>query len=115
MKAGGPAPDNPKRIPAARAPAWWTRRATRVVNRMGLAGLPRRAGGGEHEPDRRPLARRTLRLHPPALGLHQMLHDGEPQPGAPLVARAAGIGAVEPLEDAGEVLGRDAAARVEIG
>src|SRR5206468_9047555 len=61
-------------------------------------GLPRAAGVWKHHPDRRTPARGALGLHPPAVGLHEMLHDSEPQTGTPLIPGAGGVRAVEPLE-----------------
>src|SRR5712664_4453849 len=41
-----------------------------------------------------------------------MLHDGETDPRAPFLARAAGVHAIEALEDAGQVIGADTGAGV---
>ena len=45
-----------------------------------------------------------MRFYAPAVRFNQVLHDGEAESGAALFARAAGIGAVEAFEDAGQVL-----------
>src|SRR5207244_11127894 len=74
---------------------------------MDLAVVPR-----EEHPDRGAFAERARRLDPSAMGLEQMLDDRQPQPRAPLLARAPGIGPVEALEDAGQVLRADPRARV---
>src|SRR6266496_6747807 len=44
--------------------------------------------------------------------LHEMLHDRHAEPGTAFLAGAAGVDAIESLEKAGEVLGRDARAGV---
>ena len=46
------------------------------------------------------------------MGLHDVLDDGQPQAGAAQLAAASAIDAVEALEDARQVLGRDAAAAI---
>src|SRR5215216_3835803 len=73
----------------------------------GVTGWSRRRnarGAGEEGADRRALARRALRPHAAAVGLYQMLHDGETQTGAPHLARAARVHSVESLEDSRQVL-----------
>src|SRR3970040_1050702 len=59
------------------------------------------AGRRQREPgfDRRTAVRFTFRAHPPAVRLHEVLDDGEPEAGATLVTRAGGIDAGESLED----------------
>src|SRR5262245_4913242 len=44
-----------------------------------------------------------------AVGLSQVLDDGQSQPGATLGARTRAVDTIEALEDARQVLGRDAA------
>src|SRR6266576_1035109 len=46
------------------------------------------------------------------MGLHQVLHDRQAEPGPAFLAGAAGVDAIESLENAREVLGRDARAGV---
>src|SRR5258706_4291850 len=46
------------------------------------------------------------------MGLHQMLHDRQAEAGPALLAGAAGVDAIESLENAAEVLGRDPRAGV---
>ena len=58
----------------------------------------------EHHPDRRTPAGGALGLHPPAVGLHEMLHDSEPQTGTPLIPGAGGVRAVEPFEHSRQML-----------
>src|SRR5204863_1778720 len=48
----------------------------------------------------------------PAVSLHEVLHDRESQSRATLLTRPSGIHAVESLEDAGQVIGGNAAARI---
>ena len=49
------------------------------------------------------------------MGLHEVLHDREPQTGAPLIAAAGGVRPVEPLEHPRQMLARDAGAVVRDG
>src|SRR2546429_9777825 len=44
-------------------------------------------------------------LDAPTMRLDEVLDDGQAEPGAALFARAARVGAVESLEDAGQVIG----------
>src|SRR5690349_16693089 len=62
--------------------------------------------------DRRPPPPLALGGHPAPVRLDEMLHDGEAQPRAAFIPRARGIGPVEALEDARQVLARDARAVV---
>src|SRR5262247_4690117 len=75
--------------------------------RLGNGGFRRKdeANGG-------PATERALRGDLAAVRFDEVLHDGEAETGASLLAGAAGIDAVEPLEDAGEVLGGDSGAVV---
>src|SRR5205814_4092983 len=54
-------------------------------------------------------------LDAPTMRLDEVLDDGQAEPGASLLARAAGVGPVEALENAGQVLGPDPRARVRHG
>src|SRR2546421_12702896 len=57
----------------------------------------------------------TAGLDAPPMRLDEVLDDGQAEPGAALLARAAGVGAVEALENAGQVLGRYPRPRVGHG
>ena len=59
-----------------------------------------------------PTPERAFDGHAAAMGLHDVLDDGQPQAGAAQLAAAGPIDAIEPLEDARQVLGGDAAAAV---
>src|SRR5439155_20894715 len=72
-------------------------------------------GRGEEDTNGGAAAERTASLDPPAVRLDQVLHDGEPQPCPALFTRAPGIGSVEALEDAGQVLRSDPRAGVRDG
>src|SRR6185295_6229071 len=67
------------------------------------------------EPEGAAALRGALDTHPAAVQLDGVLHDGEPQPGPARGARPAAVDPVEALEDAGQVLGRDAAPGVGDG
>ena len=56
------------------------------------------------ERDRRPVADDTLGAHRPAVRLDEMSNDRQAEAGAAFVARAAGVDAIEALEDAADVL-----------
>src|SRR5687768_8876063 len=53
-------------------------------------------------------------VHPDlaAVGLGDLLHDGQPQAGAPLLAETHPVGTVEALKDPGEMLRLDARAGI---
>src|SRR5207249_704151 len=50
-----------------------------------------------------------------AVGLHEMLHDSEPQTGTPLIPGAGGVRPVEPFEHPRQMLARDAGTVVRDG
>src|SRR4051812_39371513 len=78
----------------------------------GLSRLGRVRRAREKHPDGCSGTDVALRLHRAAVGFHEMFDDGEPKPGAPRLARASGVGAVESLEDSRQVLKRNATAAV---
>src|SRR5262245_3941219 len=67
---------------------------------------------GEEELDGCAAAERAQGPDAPAVRFDEVLHDREPEAGTPLSARPAGVGAVEPLEHACQVLGGDSRARI---
>src|SRR5512139_1794831 len=75
----------------------------------GGAFLPLRhdALGGEDRGKRAALAGRRADVEPRTVAGEDMLDDGEPEPGAAGLARAAAVDAIEPLGQARDVLGRD--------
>src|SRR5579885_2034747 len=102
--------------PSAAVSTWWPRPRTQVARcsrmffssstmRMLATSAPRQL-----EREAAPFADLALEPDPPAVGLHDVAHDGEPEP------RGAGFGPVraldEALEDALALLGGDARARV---
>src|SRR3954468_3256327 len=78
------------------------RQRHQVVNRILVEGKlrPRLTDGRAREPagDGGADAELTVGGDSSSVGLDQVLHDGEPQPGATLVARAGLIGPIEPLD-----------------
>src|SRR5881394_1775590 len=54
----------------------------------------------------------AVRFHPAAVGFYQVLHDGQSEPGPAFLAGAAGVDAVEPLENARQVFGWNSGAGV---
>src|SRR5260221_3529439 len=70
---------------------------------------------GEVQADGRAVSQGAFGFGPPAVGLHEMLDDREPEPRTPLMTRAPVVDAVEPLEDSRQVLGGNAAPRVGHG
>src|SRR5687768_18480329 len=71
------------------------------------------AGSGRQEhADRRPAADGARRLDAAAVSIDEMADDREAEPGPPFGARAARVHAIEPLEDARQMLRRDADAGV---
>src|SRR5207245_9706184 len=71
-------------------PAWWGRRLT-----------GRR--GGRREMERRSLVLAALGPQAAALDLHELLADGEPEPGPAHLARERRVEPVERLEEPGKV------------
>src|SRR6266516_5740087 len=91
-----------------------TRVMMRGAGQAGVTTMPRLCnslGPGlrlrEGHADRRAVADSAARFHAPTVRLDEVLHDREAEPGPALGARSSRIGAVEALEDAGKVLGRD--------
>ena len=50
----------------------------------------------------------ALRLHGPAVQLHDVPHDCEAEPEPPVGARRRAVGLPEPIEDVGQEVGMDA-------
>ena len=111
VRAGGHDPRR-RRVPRRAAPADPVGRAGRHPGRDDRDRDPvDDARHGEAEPEAgRALAR--LRADPPAARLDELLHDGQPDAGATARPVARLLDPVEALEDAVEVLGRDAVAGV---
>src|SRR6266567_3769433 len=96
-----------------------TRLMMREGHQAGVTTMPRLCNSlrprlrlWEGHADGRAGADSASRLHAPTVRLDEVLHDREAEPGPALGARSPRIGAVEALEDAGKVLGRDAGSRV---
>src|SRR4029077_16206590 len=86
-----------------------------VRRQAGVKAVLRLCNGGrwgKHQADGRAFPRRAFGVDPAIVGLHQMLDDGKPEAGAPVIPGAGGIGTVEPLEDAGEMLRADPGAGI---
>src|SRR6185312_11502866 len=81
-----------------------------VVRLIGVGGCPR--AGWEKRANHGTAAGCALGFDPARVRLDEVAHDGEPESGAARVARPAGIHSIKALEDAGQVLGRDADARI---
>ena len=92
---------------AGRRPTPTSRRTTASATGSSRSrSRPSRPDGGgrrQHDADRRALARRTVDLGAAAVLLGDVLDDGEAE--ARARARACALDPVEPLEDAGQVLG----------
>src|SRR5438552_15403461 len=84
---------------------------TRLLRRATTAWVWRRSAAGQPHPESRAIWR-AFQSRLPAHRLREMLDDGEPEPGSSKLARAAGIRAVEALEDARLVLRLDAGAGI---
>src|SRR6185312_14446749 len=54
----------------------------------------------------------ALRVHAPAVRFHEMLHDRQAESCAAFLAGATGVDAVEPLENAGQLIGGNAGSRI---
>src|SRR5882762_6236122 len=98
----------------ARGPSvWMTTRPTMPARGESPATLALRlCNGGEVQQDCGAAAQLALGLYATAMCLDEMLNDRQPEPRAAFLTRATGVHTVEPLENAGEVLGGDAAARI---
>src|SRR5215204_3982947 len=83
------------------------------------SGVPLWAAVGgqlrERHPEGRAPAKLALDRDPPAMAGDDVLHDGEPEPGAALLAALDNVGAVEAFGQARQVLGRDAGAMIAHG
>src|SRR5918994_5913925 len=86
-------------------PGW--RRARRCSDSERLGGQRQREAG--------PTVRRVAGRELTALGAGKIAGDGEAQARAPALSRPGGLGAVEAVEDARQLLGRDARPRVRYG
>src|SRR4029079_13514835 len=68
--------------------------------------------GGQQERERRPFAEDTVAGDPPAMGLDDLLRDGEPETGAHHRRGILVVRLIELLEDVRQLVGRDARAAV---
>src|ERR671911_2690127 len=71
--------------------------------------------GGQREGEAGPTVRRVAGRELTALGAGKIAGDGEAQARAPALSRPGGLGAVEAVEDARQLLGRNARPRIRYG
>src|SRR5438874_13401380 len=95
----------------ARRPTWWS--VTSSASSRRQPGSHPRRDEGQLEREHAPPPDLALRPDPSAVRLHDRSRDGEPDARSAVAARARRVDAVEPLEQEGQVLGRDPRTRID--